>query len=125
MRTSQCPQGQGQKVVLHFSKKKKHEFLIKKQDCSGCQQGQGQVMGMGDTGVDVNQCMFRDDNQPIGPTSWGADSSNHLLFDSTTHRKIRMYRQLGDGIDSEGHGTHCAGSALGSIQGGPGESPVL
>ena len=41
-------------------------------------------------------------------------------FDSTTHRKIRYYRLFEDGVDANGHGTHCAGSVMGyPASGGP------
>ena len=44
-----------------------------------------------------------------------------LYFDSTAHRKLRYYRLLDDGVDADGHGSHCGGSAAGSPQaGGPG-----
>ena len=44
-----------------------------------------------------------------------------LFFDSTAHRKLRYYRLLDDGVDADGHGSHCGGSAAGSPQaGGPG-----
>ena len=36
------------------------------------------------------------------------------MFDSTLHRKIRLYVELGDDIDNTGHGTHTMGSLLGS-----------
>ena len=36
------------------------------------------------------------------------------MFDSTMHRKIRLYVELGDDIDNTGHGTHTMGSLLGS-----------
>ena len=37
-----------------------------------------------------------------------------MVFDSTMHRKIRLYVELGDDIDNTGHGTHTMGSLLGS-----------
>ena len=48
-------------------------------------------------------------------------SGGALYFDSTAHRKLRYYRMLDDGVDANGHGSHCGGSAAGSPQaGGPG-----
>ncbi len=41
-----------------------------------------------------------------------------LYFDSTAHRKLRYYRLLDDGVDANGHGSHCGGSAAGSPQAG-------
>ena len=35
-------------------------------------------------------------------------------FDSTAHRKIRYYRAYGDTADSNGHGTHVAGTLAGA-----------
>ena len=34
-------------------------------------------------------------------------------FQSTVHRKIRLYRAFADFIDSNGHGTHTAGTIAG------------
>ncbi|KAK9815904.1 hypothetical protein WJX72_011677 [[Myrmecia] bisecta] len=77
-------------------------------------QGQGQIVGMGDTGLDMTQCMFIDANVPFTTTS--KDAGGSLIFDSTSHRKLRFYREFVDGADGNGHGTHCGGSAAGSLQ---------
>ncbi|KAK9815059.1 hypothetical protein WJX73_006174 [Symbiochloris irregularis] len=86
-------------------------------------QGQNMIVGMGDTGVDVFQCFFVDSR-----FSQAAFSSQLLVepgtnipyFDSTTHRKVRYYRAYIDNVDANGHGSHCAGSALGYPEtGGP------
>lgn len=91
--------------------------------------GQGQVLGMGDTGLDYDHCLFVDPNvQPAvsSSTSSPAGTLRQLPFTSTesdgthffasaTHRKLSYYRALsGDSVDGSGHGTHCAGSAVGS-----------
>jgi hypothetical protein len=34
------------------------------------------------------------------------------------HQQVRYYRLFEDEIDGEGHGTHCAGSAVGGLAGG-------
>lgn len=82
-------------------------------------QGTGQILGMGDTGIDLDSCFFRDSNLPATSAgNWPLDSTSHQLFNSTVHRKIAMYRALQDVTDGNGHGTHCAGSAAGSFQNG-------
>ena len=75
--------------------------------------GAGQVGGGGDSGVDVRSCYFDDPAVPfeLRPASgWGGPA----VFESTTHRKIRLYRALADASDHNGHGTHTMGSMLGS-----------
>ena len=73
---------------------------------------------MGDTGVDVFHCHFIDSSFPANAfsTGLGREASGVLYFDSTRHRKIRYYRMFEDNIDANGHGSHCAGSAVGSPQ---------
>ena len=50
---------------------------------------------------------------------WGAGlrtdpNTGVVSFDSERHRKIRLYVQLADDVDNNGHGTHVMGSLLGS-----------
>ncbi len=63
--------------------------------------GEGQVIGIGDGGLDHDMPWFRDPaGAPIGPT----------------HRKLQLYDATwGDGYDSDepGHGTHVAGTVGG------------
>jgi subtilisin family serine protease len=65
--------------------------------------GEGQVLGIGDTGVDHDNCFFSDSQRavPIGRID-------------PSHRKIVAYWPDSDGSDVlEGHGTHVAGTAVG------------
>ncbi|MBN1424682.1 S8 family serine peptidase [Candidatus Fermentibacteria bacterium] len=63
--------------------------------------GEGQIIGIMDSGLDYNSCFFRD---PEGD-SFGAN-----------HRKVQAYRLTGgaayDGC-ADGHGTHVTGTVLG------------
>lgn len=60
--------------------------------------GDGQVIGIGDTGLDVNSCFFHDPDYPApGPH----------------HRKIIQYRSYADFSDGNGHGTHICGLLAG------------
>lgn len=62
-------------------------------------QGQGQVLGMGDTGIDASQCFFRDYNVSFSgfqtePLATSFSCEPLQFFDSTTHRKIRQASRL-------------------------------
>lgn len=64
--------------------------------------GEGQVIGMLDSGLDYFHCFFYDPSNPIGPN----------------HRKVpfyRVYNSAGDNFASceQDHGTHVAGTAAG------------
>lgn len=77
---------------------------------------------MGDTGLDYDHCMFRDDARPV---SFSTDTSGVRVYASTSHRKLRYYRAYVDAVDVNGHGTHCAGSAVGALQASGEEHRVL
>ncbi len=88
--------------------------------------GENQIVGMGDTGIDWLHCTFTD-SAHSGPGSGPyltetAATGGYTYWVSTTHRKIVYYRQVDDNVDANGHGTHCAGSAVGSLQ-SPGQHP--
>ena len=74
-------------------------------------QGQNQVVGQGDSGLDHQHCFF---NDPA--VDWASGVSvvdTKRTFDSTVHRKIRLYRAFADFLDANGHGTHTAGTLAG------------
>ncbi len=55
-----------------------------------CLQGAGQILGMGDTGLDLDSCFFRDSNEPnLAFGNFPTDRSGKPLYNSTTHRKVR------------------------------------
>lgn len=91
--------------------------------CDAGLDGTGQIVGMGDTGIDWYHCTFTD-SSVAGPGSgpYATDAMQYLYWANPAHRKIVYYRQVADNIDENGHGTHCAGSAVGSLQ-SPGTSP--
>eukprot|EP00435_Cladocopium_sp_Y103_P041095 s32_g11.t1 len=68
--------------------------------------GSGQVLGLGDTGVDASTCAFQDATSVV---PYGRRS--------TSHRKIAGYFSAGgDNQDSKlGHGTHIAGAMVGQL----------
>lgn len=61
--------------------------------------GAGQIVGVADTGLDVDMCFFRDPSgAPVGPA----------------HRKVVGYVAAADGWDGNmGHGTHVSGTVAG------------
>ncbi len=96
------------------------------QSCLAGLNGENQIVGMGDTGIDWLHCTFTD-SAHSGPGSGpylteAAATGGYTYWVSTTHRKIVYYRQVDDNVDANGHGTHCAGSAVGSLQ-SPGQRP--
>ena len=73
--------------------------------------GTGQVVGTGDSGLDVNHCFFTDPEVP-----WpGVTSSVNGIptFISDKHRKIALYHGFADFRDGNGHGTHTSGTLAG------------
>lgn len=72
--------------------------------------GDGEVVGIADTGIDSDMCYFRDPSVPV-PVNTA----------SSTHRKLVEY-QTQDGTDSrdalKGHGTHTVGTVAGWSIGG-------
>jgi hypothetical protein len=65
--------------------------------------GEGQILGIGDTGIDHDNCFFRDDRFPVPMNSVNLQ-----------HRKIVAYWADSDDRDAiDGHGTFVAGLAVG------------
>lgn len=65
--------------------------------------GQGQIIGVADSGLDMNHCQFHDNNYPTP-------------FNSVNqkHRKVVLYSTYADySDDTEAHGTHVCGIAAG------------
>ncbi|MCU0304533.1 MAG: S8 family serine peptidase [Thermoanaerobaculales bacterium] len=77
--------------------------------------GEGQVIGIMDTGLDVDDCRFDD---PAGPPALNPAIGTEV---SAEHRKVLAvdfhwsadWPPLPESWDSHGHGTHVAGSAAG------------
>lgn len=84
--------------------------------------GKGYVVGIGDTGIDMNHCMFRDSQnpKPVTKTYGDEDIENMRPVDgvNTKHRKVAQYWAYADGGDvAGGHGSHVVGVLAGSIEG--------
>lgn len=64
--------------------------------------GRGQIIGIADTGLDINSCFFHDPEVA-------------MPFDKTnfSHRKVIQYVTHQDGEDGSGHGTSVSGAAAG------------
>lgn len=71
--------------------------------------GKGQIVGMGDSGIDMRSCYFADPAAPFAPAP-GADE-----WANPNHRKVVYYWGLADETfrDLVGHGTHTSGSVAG------------
>jgi len=78
--------------------------------------GEGEIVGCGDTGVDVDSCFFWDSNVANGRPGPALAPDVSLV-----HRKIVSYKAgggtgTGDASDDvRGHGTHVVGSIAGSL----------
>ncbi|GBG77635.1 hypothetical protein CBR_g24081 [Chara braunii] len=67
--------------------------------------GEGEVIGLADTGIDMQHCFFYDENKPNPPYN----------IHDPLRRKVVQYITFGDSTDGTqgGHGTHVAGSLAG------------
>jgi len=84
--------------------------------------GKGHVVGVGDTGIDINHCMFRDSKNPKPVMSDYGDEDivNKKSVDGLQrkHRKISEYWAYADNDDTAGgHGSHVVGVLAGSLEG--------
>ena len=73
--------------------------------------GKGQVVGIGDSGLDVDHCFFTD---AVVPFPGSTKTINGVrTFVSDLHRKIVLYQAFADFKDVNGHGTHTSGTLAG------------
>jgi hypothetical protein len=69
--------------------------------------GMNQLIGVADTGLEVDSCFFRDDNQTV---AYGSGSMANFA-----HRKIVQYHPYADDLtEYAGHGSHVCGSIAGN-----------
>ncbi|PSC76615.1 Serine protease ABC transporter B family tagA isoform A [Micractinium conductrix] len=73
--------------------------------------GAGQVIGCGDSGIDIFHCFFSDPSVNLDNYISLVDGIKTL--DCPDCRKIRYYRAYKDNRDSNGHGTHVTGTLAG------------
>jgi hypothetical protein len=74
--------------------------------------GTGQIVGIGDTGIDELSCFFRNSD-----SSKVARSTYHAPTFDLTKRKVIQYIAYGDDTDlNKGHGSHVAGTVAGDPQ---------
>jgi len=88
--------------------------------------GRGHIVGVGDTGIDINHCMFKDSKTLAPKFSHYTEKQiksrmpERSVADliKTGHRKIAEYWALADGQDTPGgHGSHVVGVLAGSLEG--------
>lgn len=74
--------------------------------------GDGQIVTIADTGLDVNSCYFFDKAGRVPPSQ-----PNAPVFNSRLRKVIGyIYNSCGDQTDtSEGHGTHVSGTVAGYL----------
>jgi len=77
--------------------------------------GEGQIVGVGDSGVDVDSCYFYDPEASFeqGIKMQVIPPFNTRVYENRNHRKIVFYQGTADLLDHNGHGTHVVGSLLG------------
>jgi subtilisin family serine protease len=71
--------------------------------------GRGQIVGIGDSGIDMDSCFFNDPAVPFEALTGSKEWAN------PAHRKVVYYWGMADETfrDLVGHGTHTAGSIAG------------
>lgn len=78
-------------------------------------QGEDQIVGCGDSGVDIYSCFFYDPLVPFEGNTQNTKQGNlNFSFESPNHRKIRFYGTSADFNDTDGHGTHVTGILVGN-----------
>ena len=77
--------------------------------------GEGEIVGVSDTGIDYDHAMFRDTSPPKFDDPKNYDLNN-LPSPDPSHRKIVHYWTYVDDhdLDSSGHGSHVCGSIAGN-----------
>lgn len=77
--------------------------------------GQGQVIGIADSGIDYNHCFFYDPKYyPAFKAFKTSPTAADIKATDFYHRKIAQYVVYGDaGDDQGGHGTHTSGTIAG------------
>lgn len=77
--------------------------------------GEDQIVGCGDSGIDVDSCFFFDPAiQFADGIKMSGQNGGKQFFESNTHRKVQYYQGTADLIDINGHGSHVVGSILGN-----------
>eukprot|EP00594_Rhizosolenia_setigera_P008543 CAMPEP_0178964278 /NCGR_PEP_ID=MMETSP0789-20121207/15576_1 /TAXON_ID=3005 /ORGANISM="Rhizosolenia setigera, Strain CCMP 1694" /LENGTH=921 /DNA_ID=CAMNT_0020649011 /DNA_START=39 /DNA_END=2804 /DNA_ORIENTATION=+ len=69
--------------------------------------GENQVVAVSDTGLDTEHCYFKDSTGDVVKDDSGT-------FDLSRRKVVQYYvQEKTDGLDANGHGTHCAGTVAG------------
>ena len=77
--------------------------------------GAGQIIGIGDTGIDYDNCFFYDPNVALPVNRLDLNHRKIIYYQTVLLNPDQPQRGYGPATDEEGHGTHTAGSVAGKL----------
>ena len=77
--------------------------------------GKGQIVQVGDTGLDQYSCFFHDDDGVVATTA-KSDIPDSMTTDLTKRKVVQYAAWVDEGDYRHGHGTHVSGSVAGNVK---------